>query len=558
MHRLLLILILTTLCYLPSLLGPFVWDDYVMVLEDPAVVTLGPLPSYFQSRFWRDQENWNPQAHYYRPLTTLSLALNYAAAGPRPFLFHLFNVSVHLLSVAVLFLLARALALSDNQAGIAAALFALFPRSTESVAWVSGRTDVLAGLFALAAWLAVLRLKKGRYVAAGGLLFLGLLCKEVALCGGVAMLAYAAKESRGQLRGVASAVGASAVAYLALRLSTGTVVSETNVSLWQRLPFSAQALFEYARMLATPWRPNLVIGTLGHLESSKAIAGAIIGVALFATAVIGFIRFSPRVLAAWGIAGTGIFAALHVIPLPVNVVAADRYLYLPMAGFAILVAAALPNKKLWLWGAVVLCLSFASATLYRTLQWGDELVLWKQTVHQAPAFNHTPQASLGNALLRAGKTKDALGWFQKAQKINQEAHRAFGAQLDLRMPANIASCYSELGQLNQARPIYENLIAAQPQAPYHLYNLGLVELRDLKLSVAKVLARKLRATFPDYPRGAPLEEMISQTERRLTALPRPPLSNFDAAQLRAFAALLEEIQSPHLSRVQAQMQRAAP
>src|SRR5262249_42663022 len=64
--------------------------------------------------------------------------------GAAPVGFHLTNLLLHLAAVAGLFAFARQLGVSRQSAAITSGIFALMPIHAESVAWMSGRFDVLS------------------------------------------------------------------------------------------------------------------------------------------------------------------------------------------------------------------------------------------------------------------------------------------------------------------------------------------------------------------------------------------------------------------------------
>src|SRR5262249_51420689 len=74
-----------------------------------------------------------------------------------PWVYHSANVGAHIVSAVLAFLLLRRLVRRDLPAVLGALLFAVHPVEVESVGWISGLKDVLAGCFALLALL--------RYVA---------------------------------------------------------------------------------------------------------------------------------------------------------------------------------------------------------------------------------------------------------------------------------------------------------------------------------------------------------------------------------------------------------
>ncbi|MFO7626210.1 MAG: hypothetical protein R6V62_02995 [Candidatus Fermentibacteraceae bacterium] len=94
---------------------------------------------------------------YVRPLTVLSYFTDSMIYGLNPAGWHLTNVLWHLACSWLVFLLARVTLKDDTAAFSAAYLFLLLACHSESVAWVSGRTDLLATAFCLGSVLAFLR-----------------------------------------------------------------------------------------------------------------------------------------------------------------------------------------------------------------------------------------------------------------------------------------------------------------------------------------------------------------------------------------------------------------
>ena len=96
-------------------------------------------------------------ALFFRPISSLSYALNYAVWGMDPLAFHLTDVLIHLAATLALYALASMLGLRPWAAAISAATFALHPIMASVVPNLPRRHDSLAaaGVFAalaLAAW----------------------------------------------------------------------------------------------------------------------------------------------------------------------------------------------------------------------------------------------------------------------------------------------------------------------------------------------------------------------------------------------------------------------
>ncbi|MEO8601329.1 MAG: hypothetical protein ABI629_02010, partial [bacterium] len=137
--------------YLPAIDGPMVYDDPNAISQSNLIRSLTPLMQFFTLST--------------RPLSDFSFAINYAISGLSPRGFHLTNMLLHAFNVALLYLIAlRTLglpALSARYAAVgrsvawgAAALFAVHPLASESIAYLSSRSEVLAASFYLTALLA--------------------------------------------------------------------------------------------------------------------------------------------------------------------------------------------------------------------------------------------------------------------------------------------------------------------------------------------------------------------------------------------------------------------
>jgi protein O-mannosyl-transferase len=87
------------------------------------------------------------EAHFWHPLTWLSLMLDYQLFKLNAGGYHWTNLLLHLISTILLFLVFNKMTGSVWRSGFVAALFALHPLHVESVAWIAERKDVLSGVF---------------------------------------------------------------------------------------------------------------------------------------------------------------------------------------------------------------------------------------------------------------------------------------------------------------------------------------------------------------------------------------------------------------------------
>jgi hypothetical protein len=192
---------------------------------------------------------------FFRPLVSLSFALNYFVFELAPKPYGLVNLALVLAIAFALVDLIRRLGLSAGPAVFGAAVWAFnFHGINMAVLWISGRTSLLATLFAV---LAARAFVSHKFLATGVFVLASLLSKEEplllpAVFGVWIALDYlssAATPTR-QLVRLTAAVAASVLAvgiYLALRYNTDAITPSTSPSYYQFAPKAAMAnVVQYA------------------------------------------------------------------------------------------------------------------------------------------------------------------------------------------------------------------------------------------------------------------------------------------------------------------------
>ena len=178
--------VLAVLTSLNSLWNQFAFDDKQQVLGNEFIKRLSNLPLLFTSSVWAFSDSLQSASRdpYYRPMFMGLFTVNYSIFGTAAWGWHLVNVLVHVGVTLLVWLVVKEMTDRKGVATIAAALFAVHPAHSESVAWISGVTDPLMALFVLTSFYFYLRFKKtGRksLMALGLVLFLpAALTKETA------------------------------------------------------------------------------------------------------------------------------------------------------------------------------------------------------------------------------------------------------------------------------------------------------------------------------------------------------------------------------------------
>lgn len=514
----LLVFVLSMAAYAPAFEGPFLWDDELLVLKKE-VSTLEPLWTYLSSAYWLAADT-NAGPSYYRPMTVLSLALDGALHGKNPAGFHLTNLLLHGSNAVLVLALSRRLGASLPSALVGALLFGWFPRLSEAAAWISGRTDLLATFFSLAALLVVLGKSPRRTWTAGLLLLMGLLSKEVALAAVVAIGWFVWREGRwkdprDQLHPLLPLLLAGLL-YASLRLSVLGVAPMTgDVSMGQRLVAPLEALGRYAVMLIDGWHPRLNIGYLGSPDWRYAVGGGVM--ILLAGLAVWRSRPAPKqaLLLMVGVVGIGL--VVHLLPYQSSVSAADRFLYLPLAAGAPLAALQITRARsaLALGVAFVLALSYFPFTWQRAKVWGDDILFWGTAVReqdlQLNALSHTGLAAV---LVRHGLYDEALVVYERIQPGDRQTFRVAVEQHATVLAMN--------GETDRALLVLERAAAAQPSARL-FRTLALSYAGAGKMEPARRAAKNFEHQVADRRAGAQLRETLDALERSHAAFGDPGL-----------------------------------
>src|SRR3989338_61517 len=153
--------------------GDFVFDDTIVIVGNPLIGD----PSKFTEIFTTPYFAYQPRPGLYRPLTIASHSLNAFVFGQSPISFHIVNILLHALASFLVFVFIYLL--SDRiTASLGSLIFMFLPIHVEAVTSIVGRAEILSFIFTLGALL--LSIKK-RYIFASLLFFMGLLSKETAI-----------------------------------------------------------------------------------------------------------------------------------------------------------------------------------------------------------------------------------------------------------------------------------------------------------------------------------------------------------------------------------------
>jgi Tfp pilus assembly protein PilF len=415
------------IAYYNALGNGFVFDDYLLVVDKAAIRRVAAEPVLALS----------PKALGYRPLRTLSYVLDYRLAGIEPWIFHLTNVFYHWVTAFLVFLVT--LRLSNGGSSLrdgddadpnvtmlrwrlplfVALLWALHPVQTDSVTYVSGRRDILGGLFLFLGLWSYLRFRTARPLSAGryGWLLLtclvyglGILSKESVLVLPLLCWLYDCMHEgvMGSLRRrwaqyfVILLLGTAVLWYFAgpmispliLRLSWLGGSAESNFATVVRI------WTHYLKVMVFPQR--LIADYSAFPVSLSFFDPRVLG----ALGILGMTAMGAWLLSRWRpLIGFGaLWLLVTILPvshlIPIKEIAAEHFLYVPLFGMCLMLGAVLDGlcgprlgnqasrprlREGVVYAVVVALLTTATARVIdRNRDWVDEETFWTVTSRAVP------------------------------------------------------------------------------------------------------------------------------------------------------------------------------
>ncbi len=513
------ILLVFAAIYARSVTFDFVWDDVEAIRDNP--IYAGPLLDGLDATqhdhldpALRKLSGMKPAHDSYRPLLYLSYRSDVALCGTSPRGMHLHNLILALLSIVAFYFVATRWLISERSALIATAIFALHPLQVESVAYVSGRGDLLAGLFALLAVASALQFEqagsRGRralwLVASTACLLASLLSKEAYLGLPIALAGVAF--ARGRLRAQRTVLAtwiAAIVAYLALRFAVGGVAEGGAGAL--ALVALPGVFLRYLQIALLPFD----LSTERLYDGSYVLPGWLALGALAAWALVGLRRGwsqTSRTVAS-GLLWMLVLLGPSVVVVVVMNVVADRYSYLPLGGFAVafsalLSAAASRSNKLrtmlgfagFLWAAMCV-----AVTVVQVGTWKDNRTLYGHAVATAPQSSMA-HYRLGHSYAKEGQWPQAIALFERAVALQPSNLRALN---------NLGVAYLNTGKYEEAARTFDRALAESGQMHFRAwYNLGVAQMNMGEREAACASVERALQINPSYAAAAAFQRASCQ------------------------------------------------
>ncbi len=477
--------------------GDFVMDDWPVIKENSKITDTKYIPDYFTRGVWANTdlaEETGAGGHsLYRPVFLLTLNLSHQLWGDNALGYHALSLALHgINTILVYFLILGFLSPAQRMiAGMSAAIFAVHPVHVESVAWIAGMTDPLVSLFLLSGFLLHRRWHQSassrqKWISAIGapLCFaLALLSKETAIFFPLILIIYDALFRRNILLSkpiIARYLGYAALLLIYFILRSNALGGEAaqQSSAWARIDFQN---FPVLLTFFTHYIQLLVFPSPLEYYYSPPSAGILVLVTggLF---LMGALLYLPRALRQQQ--GLYVLAIAWVVitllpALPIALfdepIFAQRVLYLPSVGFAMLIAWAIQQTQhrsrvieiVVKTIAITFLIVFSVASITEIADWENDTVFYTQAMKTSPD-SFKPVAGLA-----AAYTRNATPNNEAAADLYLKAAELAPHEIDkINLQENAARIYGQNGNISNSEQLYHDIVRRVPNRSSAWVGLG--------------------------------------------------------------------------------------
>lgn len=561
---LVVVAVVVTCVYWPVLdVRNFFSDDYLYVGHNKTVQN----PSWESAaRFLREVAEPTTVPGYYEPWPMITLMLDCAMGGDgrrgefgRLMPFRRTALILHVINSVLVGLLVYLIFREPFSAAAVGVLFGVHPLQVESVAWISQRKTLMATLFVLASLVFYVRHAQGKrwgsYAASVALFLLSLMSKPTALPLPVLLVIM----DVWPLRRLSVRTLIEKIPYFALALVSG-IISMTAMErtafidtpaevgwgralliLCHNIVFYLEKIFWPSDLSAYYPFPEPM--SLSH----PAVLAGVIGTIVLTIALVVTLRWTWAFVAGWAFFFVAIFPAMGVFKVTI-VIAADRYVYLPIIGLGLTLGWVL--TKAWRRAArsrqadqfragLVAVVAFMAIGL--SLGTRDYLDVWRDN---ESIFRHMVRLGpdqvwirngLANALIARGRFAESAEHFQAVVDLKPDYIEGY---------QHLAAAWLAAGDSAKAMHACERALEHEPDSPGVRASLAAVFNQTGRFADAVNQAKQAIEAQPDSVQGhyqlgvalaklGKLDEAITHLGKAVELKPSHDKAHFNLAAVLA-------------------------
>ena len=404
-------------------------DDNIFVYLNPHIRN-GLTAAAVQWAWTADLLHASGNVEYWQPVTAISRILDVHFYGLNPAGHHLTNLLLHGANVLLLFWLLVRGTQTHLQSLVAALIFAVHPLSVEAVAWVTSRKDLLSAFFALwmfHAYIFYAQKKELRFYFYALIFFVfALLSKPVAICLPVLLLLFdfwplERFENRKSFSGLLKEkIPFLTGSFLMLLIVLFLPYDPEAASTWSY--GSTNTLWTYPLRFGEQLYRFLIPLNLSYYQSHAGqpvlewlpVISTILVLLLMTVMTFALRKRLKALITGW------LWFLCGLMPLMNSAWAANRFMYFPIIGLAIMIAWGLQGKSRligWLIGAWIALLS--AVAFIQTSHWKNDFSLFPYVLKIDPD-NTKAHYVLGMRYYEMGAWNEAFFHFKSAFEVLDE------------------------------------------------------------------------------------------------------------------------------------------
>ena len=517
-----IIIFISILLYLNTLSNTFVYDDAYVITENYFINSWGNLPKLFT----KDYLPFSGELSY-RPVVTLTYFIDYAIWQLNPLGYHLTNVILHTINAFLFYIFIKSIFRTRTLTILATLLFLSHPLLTETANAVCYREDILASVFFLLSFIYFTKIlvpsfQAGTptqqtntkfvlyYIISCGSYCLALFSKEMAITLPILLVIFDLLfSSQNKMKPPSTLMKikmwfvfysgyiAVTIFYLFVRFvlfkNTFKIIDvyPTNIFTMTKVVAS------YLKLLFIPINLNAdyYVPDIRGISFSFTLATLFIVSALIIT-----IRLYKKDKLMTFFGSWFFIALLPVLGIvPIGNIMAERYLYLPIAGFCGIAGYIGTNAVFREKGVIIIgiiLLSLQIGVIWRNGVWQNDTTLWFST-YQRESNSARACCNLGNTYFKNKQYEAAIQMYKKSltlpysypfihfnlgvayEKVGLvdkaiEEYKASTSRNNDNTLAfnNLGTVYDKQGLYDLAIEAYNNALANNPYFPLSHNNLG--------------------------------------------------------------------------------------
>lgn len=465
--------------YYNSLNHDFVWDDKPLYINEGTYPKEGSFENL--GDFWIPKEDtmYIPAA---RTLWALAVGIDKPEWNSeehlvfKPFIFHLFNLIIHIFNCWLVFLILRKILDGDWAAFAGALIFGIHPIQVESVAWISELRGLLCAFFGFFAIYIFMRYREegstSNYYISLVLVVLSMLSKPTGVVFPfiILMVDIFAMESKiiDSLKNAIIPIATTAPFIIISVLSESNSAVDLSAPLLTKfmifldnIVFYLQKIVVPLDLAATYGRTNNIAMHTWYFDYAGALSGIIIILLVWKRKSAKLLSLSFIIFLLGFITVSGLVTFYYQYWSNV----ADRYIYISMLGIALAFAFLfnrLGAKKI----LALIFVAFVGASLYFSYMqipvWQNEEKLWTDVINKYPGVSPHVYSARGMLFLDRAQYDKALKDFNTLISIDSAYPDAF---------INRGNVYYDRGQYASAAEEYSKALKFDKlNIPKALYN----------------------------------------------------------------------------------------